>query len=92
VRKGLSEREGAKGDLRKKYKLLRPRFDVKFAAPRTFHVIASEEYGRPRAVPMPELTIAAAGAIFLATYTVVAVGKLPLYRIDRAGAALLGGS
>src|SRR3954451_19300486 len=41
---------------------------------------------------MPELTIAAAVAIFLATYTVVAVGKLPLYRIDRAGAALLGGS
>src|SRR5437868_14054689 len=41
---------------------------------------------------MPELTIAAAVAIFVATYTVVAVGKLPLYRIDRAGAALLGGS
>ncbi|TMJ26094.1 MAG: anion transporter [Alphaproteobacteria bacterium] len=41
---------------------------------------------------MPELTVAAAVAIFLATYTVVAVGKLPVYRIDRAGAALLGGS
>lgn len=30
--------------------------------------------------------------VFVATYTVVAVGKLPGYRIDRAGAALLGGS
>jgi len=30
--------------------------------------------------------------IFAATYTVVAVGKIPVYRIDRAGAALLGGS
>jgi Na+/H+ antiporter NhaD/arsenite permease-like protein len=29
-------------------------------------------------------------AIFLATYFVIAIGKLPGYRIDRAGAALLG--
>jgi len=41
---------------------------------------------------MPETTIAAAWLIFLATYTVVALGKIPVYRIDRAGAALLGGS
>ena len=30
--------------------------------------------------------------IFIATYAVVALGKIPVYRIDRAGAALLGGS
>src|SRR2546423_15392060 len=41
---------------------------------------------------MPEITIAAAWLIFLATYAVVALGKIPVYRIDRAGAALLGGS
>jgi Na+/H+ antiporter NhaD/arsenite permease-like protein len=41
---------------------------------------------------MPETTSAAAWLIFLATYVVVALGKIPVYRIDRAGAALLGGS
>src|SRR6266850_1618338 len=41
---------------------------------------------------LPETTIAAAWLIFLATYAVVALGKIPVYRIDRAGAALLGGS
>jgi len=41
---------------------------------------------------MPDLTTALAVLIFLATYVVVALGKIPLYRIDRAGAALLGGS
>jgi len=41
---------------------------------------------------MPETTSAAAWLIFLATYAVVALGKMPVYRIDRAGAALLGGS
>ncbi len=41
---------------------------------------------------MPDLTTAIAVAIFAATYAVVAVGKVPIYRIDRAGAALLGGS
>ncbi len=41
---------------------------------------------------IPEITIAAAWLIFLSTYAVVAIGKMPLYRIDRAGAALLGGS
>ena len=41
---------------------------------------------------MPDMRIAAAVAIFIATYAVVAVGKIPVYRIDRAGAALLGGS
>ena len=34
----------------------------------------------------------AAPAIFAATYLVVALGRLPGFRIDRAGAALLGGS
>jgi Na+/H+ antiporter NhaD/arsenite permease-like protein len=39
---------------------------------------------------MSEPRLLAAGAIFLATYAVVALGKLPGWRIDRAGAALLG--
>jgi Na+/H+ antiporter NhaD/arsenite permease-like protein len=39
-----------------------------------------------------DLTIAFTLAVFIATYAVVAIGKLPGYRIDRAGAALLGGS
>jgi Na+/H+ antiporter NhaD/arsenite permease-like protein len=41
---------------------------------------------------MPDTIIVAAWLIFLATYAVVALGKIPVYRIDRAGAALLGGS
>ena len=41
---------------------------------------------------MPSMTTAIAVAIFAATYGVVALGKIPVYRIDRAGAALLGGS
>jgi len=41
---------------------------------------------------MPDFTSAAAVAIFAATYAIVALGKIPVYRIDRAGAALLGGS
>jgi len=41
---------------------------------------------------MPDITTVAAVAIFAATYGVVALGKVPVYRIDRAGAALLGGS
>jgi Na+/H+ antiporter NhaD/arsenite permease-like protein len=41
---------------------------------------------------MPQLTTAVAVAIFAATYVIVALGKVPVYRIDRAGAALLGGS
>ena len=41
---------------------------------------------------MPGSTLIAAVIIFVATYTFVAVGKIPLYRIDRAGVALLGGS
>jgi Na+/H+ antiporter NhaD/arsenite permease-like protein len=41
---------------------------------------------------MSDTTIVAAWLVFLATYTVVALGKIPVYRIDRAGAALLGGS
>jgi Na+/H+ antiporter NhaD/arsenite permease-like protein len=34
----------------------------------------------------------AAIAIFAATYLVIAIGKLPGYQLDRAGAALLGAS
>ena len=41
---------------------------------------------------MPDLTLIAAVIIFGATYAFVAVGKIPIYRIDRAGAALLGAS
>jgi Na+/H+ antiporter NhaD/arsenite permease-like protein len=41
---------------------------------------------------MPNTTIVVAWLIFLATYVVVALGKIPIYRIDRAGAALLGAS
>lgn len=41
---------------------------------------------------MSDFTPIAAAAIFGATYAVVAIGKIPLYRIDRAGAALLGAS
>jgi Na+/H+ antiporter NhaD/arsenite permease-like protein len=41
---------------------------------------------------MSDTTIVAAWLVFLATYAVVAIGKIPVYRIDRAGAALLGGS
>jgi Na+/H+ antiporter NhaD/arsenite permease-like protein len=41
---------------------------------------------------MFDLSAAAAVAIFLATYVIVALGKIPVYRIDRAGAALLGGA
>ena len=39
---------------------------------------------------MSDFTITAALAIFAATYVIVALGKIPVYRIDRAGAALLG--
>ena len=38
----------------------------------------------------PDLRGPIAGAIFLATYAVMAVGKLPGFHLDRAGAALLG--
>jgi len=41
---------------------------------------------------MHDLTSTVAVAIFAATYLIVALGKIPVYRIDRAGAALLGGS
>lgn len=37
-------------------------------------------------------TTAAAAAIFAGTYFFIAIGKLPGYRLDRAGAALLGAS
>jgi Na+/H+ antiporter NhaD/arsenite permease-like protein len=38
------------------------------------------------------LTAAATAAIFVLTYIVVAIGRVPGLRIDRAGAALVGGS
>lgn len=41
---------------------------------------------------MNNATTIAAVAIFVATYAVLAIGKVPIYRIDRAGAALLGAS
>lgn len=41
---------------------------------------------------MSALHTAATAAIFLVTYIVVAVGRAPGLRIDRAGAALVGGS
>ncbi len=41
---------------------------------------------------MPTVTTLVAIAIFAATYIILALGKVPVYRIDRAGAALLGGS
>ncbi len=40
----------------------------------------------------PDLKLAIAIVIFTATYAVVAIGKIPVYRIDRAGAALVGAS
>ena len=39
---------------------------------------------------MPEITSAAAWLIFLATYAVVALGKIPVYRIDRDEGTALG--
>jgi len=41
---------------------------------------------------LSESKLFVAVAIFIATYTFVAVGKIPVYRIDRAGAALVGAS
>ncbi|MGD9540642.1 SLC13 family permease [Methylocystis sp.] len=45
---------------------------------------------RRRPAPTPQT--AAVIAIFAATYLVLAIGKLPYYRLDRAGGALLGAS
>ncbi len=41
---------------------------------------------------MSDLTVAATAAIFVLTYVVVAIGRAPGLRIDRAGAALVGAS
>ena len=41
---------------------------------------------------MTDLQTAATAAIFVLTYIVVAIGRVPGLRIDRAGAALVGGS
>jgi Na+/H+ antiporter NhaD/arsenite permease-like protein len=40
----------------------------------------------------PDLRTAAAAAVFVLTYVVVAIGRVPGLRLDRAGAALVGGS
>jgi len=45
-----------------------------------------------RRLPTPTPETAAVTAIFAATYLVLAIGKLPYYRLDRAGGALLGAS
>lgn len=49
--------------------------------------------GAAPALPRPwngDLHLAAAVIVFIATYAVIALGKLPWLRIDRAGAAVLG--
>jgi Na+/H+ antiporter NhaD/arsenite permease-like protein len=43
-------------------------------------------------LPPDSLATAAAIVIFLATYVVIALGRLPGFRLDRAGAALIGAS
>jgi Na+/H+ antiporter NhaD/arsenite permease-like protein len=43
-------------------------------------------------LPPDRLATAAAIVIFLATYVVIALGRLPGFRLDRAGAALIGAS
>jgi Na+/H+ antiporter NhaD/arsenite permease-like protein len=45
-----------------------------------------------RQITWDDGTTIAAIAIFAATYLVIAIGKLPGYQLDRAGAALLGAS
>jgi hypothetical protein len=45
-----------------------------------------------RQIAWDDGTTIAAIAIFVATYLVIAIGKLPGYQLDRAGAALLGAS
>jgi Na+/H+ antiporter NhaD/arsenite permease-like protein len=46
----------------------------------------------PALLPLEELHRVAAILIFAATYLFLAIGKLPGFRLDRAGAALLGAS
>src|SRR5438132_3546881 len=71
--------------------LLNPKFATAFAAQcvRTSGSGALELW---ETIAMPDLPLIAAVLIFGATYAFVAVGKIPIYRIDRAGAALLGAS
>jgi len=45
-----------------------------------------------RQITWADGTTIAAIAIFMATYLVIAIGKLPGYQLDRAGAELLGAS
>jgi Na+/H+ antiporter NhaD/arsenite permease-like protein len=67
-------------------------------APRIFGLNAGEHgFTSPRDSALGQLTLGhgatiAATLIFIATYVVMAIGKLPFYRLDRAGAALLGAS
>ena len=43
-----------------------------------------------RAIPLPDTTLIAAYAIFVASYFVFALGKFPGLKIDRSGAAIIG--
>jgi di/tricarboxylate transporter len=45
-----------------------------------------------RQIPGGDGTTIAAVTIFIGTYLFIAIGKLPGYQLDRAGAALLGAS
>ncbi len=43
-----------------------------------------------RAIPLPNVNLIAAYSIFIASYTVFALGKFPGLKIDRPGAAIIG--
>lgn len=43
-----------------------------------------------RAIPLPNINLIAAYSIFIASYTVFALGKFPGLKIDRPGAAIVG--
>jgi Na+/H+ antiporter NhaD/arsenite permease-like protein len=55
-------------------------------------VIASFRWSEAIAGLWAERTAIAAAAVFALTYLVIAIGKLPGFYLDRAGAALLGGA
>ena len=60
------------------------------AAPATAAILGVGELLSLRSrLPTPTPKTAAVGAIFAATYLVLAIGKLPYYRLDRAGGAPL---
>jgi Na+/H+ antiporter NhaD/arsenite permease-like protein len=49
-------------------------------------------FGLPRGGAPGSVAVVLAGLIFVATYAVIAIGRLPGSRLDRTGAALLGAS